>query len=250
MDENQELNDIILNKSDSKSNNNKILLAIATLSILLIIVVVTMNQINNPGTGNLPKAALPSEKPDLINVEKDDPLFEPVTVIEEEISEKDAVAKSDLDQVVKQIKQKSKPAYAEPDIAEAPMEVILHRDGDELRIEVDQMEQVPRIEKPVKVKTAPKSKAVKPKKVSKKAVVSGSMYIQVGSFSKYTPNKKFLRTITDNGYTYSYHRVVRNGKIINKVLIGPFANRAEAKTALVKVRKNIEPTAFILSSLK
>ncbi|OQX58087.1 MAG: hypothetical protein B5M52_06095 [Helicobacteraceae bacterium 4484_230] len=265
MDERNELNDIILNKTDKQSRHKKILLAIATLAIILIVVIVIMNQVGNKGTSNLPKAHLPPENPKTSTAKNDDAVFEPVAIIEEKARKKSSSQSQTIDKALKRAKQKAKAEDTsvketvseeivvveqeelEPKSSEKPMEVRLHRKGEKLVIDVDSKKR--------------KMSAIKPKEEYtekppgrqsryREHVKLGATYIQVGSFSKYKPNKKFLNSITRNGFDYTYHRVVRNGRILNKVLIGPFKNRAEARDALMRIRKKIESDAFIITSLK
>ena len=63
---------------------------------------------------------------------------------------------------------------------------------------------------------------------------------------KYEPNKKFLKSITNNGFSYRYHKTTRHHKTLNKVLIGPFGSKKEARHALKTIRKSIERGAFII----
>ncbi|MEA3372110.1 MAG: SPOR domain-containing protein [Campylobacterota bacterium] len=213
MEEKNELNDIILNKGGSNAGNKKVLLAIATLAIVLIIVVVIMNRISADSNEHLPQAVLPPEPTDIPALVEDDPLFEPVPIIEEEPAKND-----NLDKIAQKLKKES--------LAEEEVVVI---------------EPVAKPQPVVKPTPKPVAKpAVKPK-----AVAEGKYYIQVGSFSKYAPNKKFIKLITDNGYSYTYHKVVRSGKTINKVLVGPFENEAAARKAIPVIRKKIESGAFL-----
>lgn len=215
MEEKNELNDIILNRGGNSGGNKKVLMAVATLAIILIIVVVIMNRLNSDGTDNLPQAVLPPEPAAAPAIVEEDPLFEPVEVIEE-----NAPAEDNLDRIAQKLKEES---MAE----EAPTVVVE--------------------DKPVAVETvAPKPAVTKPApKPAAKPVAAGKYYVQVGSFTKYEPNAKFLKSITDSGYTYTYHKVVRNGQTINKVLIGPFNSESEARSALKTIRKNIESGAFL-----
>ena len=218
MEEKNELNDIILNRGGSSNGNKKVLMAVATLAIILIIVVVIMNRLNSDGTDNLPQAVLPPEPTEVPAIAKEDPLFEPVEVIEES-----APAEDNLDRIAQKLKEES--------MAEG--EVVVNEDQP---APVEVIEPTPVVAKP-----APKPVA-KPKPVP---VAAGKYYVQVGSFTKYEPNAKFLKSITDSGYTYTYHKVVSNGTTINKVLIGPFNSESEARGALKTIRKNIESGAFL-----
>lgn len=103
MEEKNELNDIILNKSGSGSSTKKLLLAIAALTLILIIVLVIMNSLKSESNEPAPAAAAvpePSAPTEVI----DDPLFEPVEVIQEGANE---TASQDLGQIAQKIKQES-----------------------------------------------------------------------------------------------------------------------------------------------
>lgn len=104
MEEKNELNDIILNKSGSGSNSKKLLLAIATLTLVLIIVLVIMNSLKSESDEQPPHAAIPpapSAPTEII----DDPLFEPVEVIQE--GSNTTATAQDLGQIAQKIKQES-----------------------------------------------------------------------------------------------------------------------------------------------
>ena len=227
MQEKNELNDIILNKGGVPNNNKKIVLAVATLGVILIIVVMLMNSLTSSGTDNLPQAVLPPEpKTQDMPSEMEEPLFEEVEVVQEDSQNND-----NLDRIAQKLKQESQeeqaivtqPEIIEPDIIkETPKKVIPKK-------------QVPKV--------TPK-KVVKPQ-MAKTSLDASTRYVQVGSFSKYEPNKKFLQSITNKGYTYRYHKVVRNSKTLNKVLVGPFSSETEARKALRTIRSSIEAGAFI-----
>ena len=214
MEEKNELNDIILNKDGSTSNNKKIVLAVATLGVILIIVVMLMNSLTSSGTDNLPQAVLPPEPQtqtvmDSIN----EPLFEEVEVLEEESREDD-----NLEQIAQKLKRESleeSNVVVEPEVKPEPTVV--------------KKEKAPVVKKEVVVKSGS----------------SKSYYVQVGSFSKYEPNKKFLKSITNKGFEYKYHKVRKNSKTLNKVLVGPFKNEREARRALRVIRSSIEAGAFL-----
>ena len=104
----------------------------------------------------------------------------------------------------------------------------------------------PKAVAPVKPKPVVEAKkTVTTKAPSAKSTVDVSYYIQVGSFSKYEPNKKFLQSITDLGYNYKYHKVTKDSKTLNKVLVGPFSTTTEAKDARRVLRAKVEPGAFL-----
>ena len=227
MEEKNELNDIILNKGGSTNNNKKIILSVATLGVILIIVVMLMSSLTSSGTDNLPQAVLPPEPKAQVQEEKmDEPLFEEVEVIQESTPDND-----NLDQIAQKLKEESQAeiAVVEPVVQETK--------------KVVQAKPKP-TPAPKKVIT---KKEVAPTPVAKvsKTTSGKQHYIQVGSFSKYAPNKKFLNSITSRGFSYKYHKVTRNSKTLNKVLVGPFKNETEARKALRTVRANIEAGAFL-----
>ncbi|MEA1956515.1 MAG: SPOR domain-containing protein [Campylobacterota bacterium] len=204
MEEKNELNDIILNKGNSATNNKKIILAVATLGIVLIIVVLLMNSISSDSNDNLPQAVLPPDPREIKEERISEPLFEEVELVEEDTKT------NNLDNIAQRLKEQSRqekivPPTPRPAVIEKPKEV---------------------------VKKAP----------VKQATTGKLYYAQVGSFSKYEPNKKFLKSITDKGYSYTYKKI---GKL-NKVLVGPFNDQKEARAALKIIRSSIEAGAFIV----
>jgi len=239
MQEKNELNDIILNKGGSSNGSKKIVLAVATLGVILIVVVLLMNTLASNGTDNLPQAVLPPQPTSSADMNQaNEPLFEEVEVVEDENKN------SDLDQIAQKLKEQS--------------------ETEEIFVEDEMVQPKQAVKKAVK-KAQPKKvakKAVKkaqPKKVAKKAVkkvttppvkqptsTTKQYYIQVGSFSTYEPNKEFLKSITDNGFTYKYHKTTRNNKVLNKVLVGPFNNEKNARNALRTIRSSIEAGAFLV----
>ena len=222
MEEKNELNDIILNRGSSTAGNKKIILAVATLGVVLIIVVMLMNTLTSTGTDNLPQAILPpGPQTKQIKAIADEPLFEEVNVIQEDQQNSDS-----LDQIAKKLKEESKKENAKP------------------------TEEVVSVETPKEEVVEKETVKVVPKKVTKttsggKTTTSG-YYIQVGSFAKYKPNKKFLNSITKLGYTYKFHKVTSVSVTLNKVLVGPFNSENEAREALITIRSSIEAGAFLI----
>jgi len=101
--------------------------------------------------------------------------------------------------------------------------------------------------KPWRTKKALNVKIPQAKPVTAKVAtedVSGSFYVQVGSFSG-EPNKNLLYKITRAGYHYKLIGFPVNGKQISKLLIGPYRTRSDAVALLAKVKKEIKKDAFI-----
>ncbi|NPA66626.1 MAG: SPOR domain-containing protein [Epsilonproteobacteria bacterium] len=215
MEEKSELGDIILNKNTAPTNNKKIILAVATLGIILIIVVLLMNSFSSSEEKNLPQAVLPP-KPHTTQTTKEiqqEPLFEDVEVVEETPQAEDAK----LEAVAQKLKAQTQ----------------------------NQQAVVEKVPDPIVTPKQPVKKVVKHQPTPKKTIHKGHYYVQVGSFTKYKPNKEFLHKITSRGYSYKFHKVTRNGKTLNKVLIGPFKTEKEARKALKTIRKHIEKGAFL-----
>jgi len=225
MEEKNELGDIILNKNNKESGNKKIILAAATLGIILIVVVLLMNTLNSKNENNLPQSALPpkpAKETVQQNAQKEEPLFEDVEVIDEKSDNEDAK----LEKIAKELKEQSTPV--EPQVEEvAPVNT-----------------EVTKQQQPMhraKVENKPVQKQAQPKKHA----THRRYYVQVGSFSKYKPNKKFLASIKRAGYDYTFHKATVHGRSVNKVLVGPFDTEREARQALKKIRKHIEKGAFL-----
>mgnify|MGYP002712003147 FL=1 len=221
MEEKNELNDIILNKGGSTSGSKKLVLAVATLGVILIIVVMLMNTISSKGTDNLPQAVLPPEpQPQELTEVENEPLFEEVEVIQEEEQNNNS-----LDKIAQKLKEESKKEKLAK-VTPAPKKVPQRRPKP--KAETKRV-----VEQKVSTPVTPVSQ------------MTGSYYIQVGSFAKYEPNKKFLDSILRLGHKYKFHQVNKNGKVLNKVLVGPFPSEKEARNALRSVRSNIEAGAFL-----
>jgi DedD protein len=212
-EEKNELNDIILNKGSGVTGNKKILLIVATLGVILIIVVMLMNSLTSRGTDNLPQAVLPPEPQAMPAAQQvqEEPLFEDVEVVQEE--KKDV---ENLDKITKRLKEESKTEIVTPKQVAAPVKKVQEETKAQKHI------------------TATESTS------------SQSYFVQVGSFSKYEPDVKFLKSITDKGFKYQYYKVTKNDKDLNKVLIGPFESEKDARDALRTIRSNIESGAFLV----
>jgi DedD protein len=219
MTEKNELNDIILNRGGSTGSNKKIVLAVATLGVILIIVVMLMSTLTPDAKDNLPQPIpLPQEDARSIPEPKEEPLFEEVEVVEEDSRNND-----NLDEIAQRLKQESQ--------------------------ESKKIVKPKETKKVVKAKPKPAPKKVAA--VKKEAPIAESSnvkayFVQVGSFSKYAPNKKFLDSILSQGYRYKFHKVTTNSKTLNKVLVGPFYTEKEARAALRIIRSNIEAGAFLI----
>ncbi len=236
MEEKNELNDIILNRGGGNSGMKKVMLAVASLAVLLIIVVVIMSSLNSGGTSNLPQPIEPPKQTQVQAPIDEDPLFEPIAIDET------PSADESLDNVAKKIKEQSQKEEAvNSEFIEGP-ESTFEEEATEVVVPA-------KYEKPVKKEVTPivtKPAVKKPvtttvKKTAAKPAPAGNYYVQVGSFGRYSPDKKFLQKITSNGYTYKLHKVGS----LTKVLIGPYPSDKSARKQLPAIRTKIEPGAFL-----
>lgn len=237
MEEKNELNDIILNRGGASSGNKKIILAVATLGVILIIVVMLMNTLSSGGTDNLPQAVLPPEPQKQTSTVAEDPLFEEVAVVQE-AGQNDA----SLDQITQKLKEESTKenttqAVAEESVKPAEKEAPVQPKSEPLK---ESKKITAKETKKIVVKETPKE----PQSVATKTSSNG-YYIQVGSFEKNQPDKKFLDSILNLGYKYKFHEVAINSRTISKVLVGPFDSETEARKALKPVRSSVEAGAFL-----
>lgn len=265
MEEKNELNDIILNKNSKNNNTKKVLLTIATFAITLIVVVVIMNQIGGNKESSLPHAPVPAPVVVEEVVQEPEPeLSEQNVAVVDPAVEETGYADTDTDVVEyeKVIEVKPAPAAVIPDGKDETDRIVeeVFEDPSIVKEPVYTTTKPVKTVKPVE-KPAPKQ-VLKPQPVrpsgkydpktqrvvetkTSYSAEAGQYYVQVGSFEKYAPSKAFLDKIADRGYTYTYHKVTKNGKTLNKVLVGPFKTQAAAREALPIIKRSVEPGAFL-----
>jgi len=233
-DEYSELNDIILNRHDKSGTRKKMLIGIGTLAIVAIVIVFVMGRMSGSAPSQLPQTMPPA-------AQQAAPVSEvqPVTAVTpEEMPAQEMPEPEDEDQNAEESGVQQTP------VPLAQSEVTVIDETEEapeapVKTEAEKLPVPESVSKPAPVKkSAPTYSAPKP-------VASGTVYIQIGSFSHYEPSKTFLANVERNGYSYKFDRVVVNGQIVNKVLVGPFKNRADAVAHLPDVRRKIESGAFI-----
>jgi len=248
MDEKNELNDIILNKSSQNNNTKKILLTIATFAITLIIVVIIMNQVSGSEKTALPHA--PKKHAAVVEEVIEEPETESseshVPVIEKSIEHTSELVEDDepLELTVPDGKDETERIVeAVFDETESIKEPVYSK-KESSQTTVPKRSAATQVVKPKKIQPSGKYDP-KSKRVVKRASSSEGYYIQVGSFAKYAPSRSFLNKITNRGYTYTFHKVTRNGRTLNKVLIGPFRTQTSARQALPVIKRDVEPGAFL-----
>jgi len=252
MDEKNELNDIILNKSDKSNSTKKILLTIATFAIVLIIVVIIMNQVTGSEESALPHAPQKHEvvveevvlEPKTDTVETGVPVIEPSVEHTSELVDEDDTEEVVLPDGKNETERIVEAVFEEPTIEE-PVYTKTSTESKPKATKAPVKKAAPQqVLKPQKIypsgKYDPKTKRVK------QSTTAGSYYIQVGSFARYAPSRSFLNKIEKNGYTYTFHKVTRGAKTLTKVLVGPFKTQSAAREALPVIKRNVESGAFLI----
>lgn len=280
MEEKNELNDIILNKGGSSAGSKKLLLAIATLTLILIIVLVIMNSLKNDEVQKAPQAILPPEPTaptEIIN----DPLFEPVEVIQEGNG---SANNQTLDQVAQKIKEeslqntpsnepaiipaaepvaaapiKSVPAakpvsapvaqkvYAQPTIAKVQKTEPKIVQAAPVKAEAKKAPQSKAAVKPSVAVKAPEAtpqaaKAPEPKTETKSAPAATAATIYYIQVGSFS--KEPNKILIDRLNASGMKYTSQKTGDTTKILVGPFQGEKAAQDAMSNIRQNIEAKAF------
>ncbi len=229
MENKNELSDIVLEKTDNKTLKTKrVLIIIAILIIIFLAVILSMKLINKPTQNSEPKLILPPQPTTSIKkAKKDEQLFKQVPIIKEKTNKKDS-----FENMVKSLKEKEIQKTNKNNLAQSTT-----------KNEAPKVVEAPKVIQTV-VNPIVKAKAKKVIRTTSNRATSG-VYIQVGATSKYSPDKKYLKKITDKKYTYKLLPMVIKGKKITKILIGPFKTNKAAKANMSDVKKSINKNAFL-----
>ncbi len=245
MDDRQELNDIMISETDKNIvGSKKILVFGAAGTLLFLIAIFVVYLVSRSGgeqekekQANLPKELIaPTGIPDgQLNANKlpSEPAFVEVPV-------KDATTNQDeqqkpaeqpkpddkLEKVLKDIKDKTKNEPKQETIGQKPT----------IAAQEPQMQE--------QSKSQPQKSESKSQSAGDS--IPGGIYIQIGAFSRLTPDKKFIEQIESNNFSYKLYKTEANGAPVVKVLIGPYTNEKEAKAALASVRNSVAKQAFIV----
>ena len=191
-----------------------------------------------------PKPAKPQ-----VEEAKEEPVLSNIT--EEEIKAPDTV--EETSSAEKEAKDAADVAHWESVQAKRNAEQEAAKEQETVEAETpSQTEEVaePIVEKPKPV-VKPSKKPVVQKPVEKpvasrpepKSTSTTQYYVQVGSF-KTQPSSRFISVIQNNGFNYRIVRSPADGT--NKLLIGPYENRASVDRALRQVKDRINKSAFVV----
>ncbi len=242
MSDKSELNDILLDRSSAKTSRKKILVILAILALMLIGIVMIVGMLSQSQTAGIPQHKT-------VLVANSDNSYKQDRVQDLDGVDEDAI-ESEISAIIEKVKAQER---AIADAKEQHEESLQSKKEESIQRVFESVkptvEDVPKqkIDQAPQVKQVTQLKRTNPTVAKERSYEASKHYIQVGSFSKYSPDKKFLKNITDNGFSYSIHRVVTHGKIANRLLIGPFDSKSDAKASLKKVKRTIESGAFIYS---
>jgi len=237
MDSKNELSDIVLEKSDEKTVKAKrVLIIISILIIVFLIVLLSMKLLNRSDDEKTPNLVLPPEPTVTVKeADKDNELFKQVPIIKENVAKKDNINK-----IVKNLKNKASEENKKGN------NIVTSKEKNKV-VNIPKKEEVKTVVKPLVQHVVKKTKPVVKKRKIKhiKTKSAQGIYVQVGATSKLTPNKKFLKKISGEKFSYKLLPINIKGKKITKILVGPFKSRDLAKKNLVKIKKSLNKNAFI-----
>lgn len=242
----QELGDIMLGATEesNETSKKKYLILGLVLIILFLLTIVIIRLLNNSSEDDSFTDAKDESSEKLVENDNIDQQYqkiidEKLKTIKEQNSQPEEDTTVDDSLNINKIEEKEKKVEestpAKEDvfgIKEEPKKVVIK---EEPKREVKKLIQNISKPKPAPVKRTATS-------TSKPA----GTYVQVGAFSKY-PAKKYIDKIKKQGFDYTIFKVEVNGKIYNKVLIGPYKNRSEAQQKMDSIKRKLNiSSAFIL----
>lgn len=241
-----ELDDLLISNSDedvNKSSQGKKIVLLGAVAVVLFVIVIVVFYMLQDDKKSMQSVTLETAKP-IEKVEVNSPINtlpkEPSDFGQMPIENQNQNQNSDeqFQKIIDQIKaqQKEQAKTSVPNEVQKPREPIKNTQNIE----------APRQDKPTQnvQKTTP-SDSFKDVKTNDPKIQGGEatagFYIQVGSFSKFSPNKQLLEAITQSNFDYRMQKAGDN----NRLLIGPFANKKDAQNKLGEVKDRINKDAFI-----
>lgn len=225
-----ELSDIVLEKGDHKTVKVKRILILAAFLILVFLVALaSMKMMNKDNGKDTSKLILPPEPTQETQLPKDDQLFKQVPIIEENPK------KESFEDMIKTLKEKE---VAKQEEAKGKEPVATKADTTKV-VDTKPKEATPPV--------APKKEVAKPKETTTPTTngsTGAGIYVQVGAVAT-APEQRVLNDIKSKGFEYKIYPTVVNGNNVNKILIGPYANSADAENALANIRSSVNKNAFI-----
>ena len=248
MEENNNLQDILLDKNEEEKSGGirKILIGVALLVIIFVVVLIVMKFLNSNETIKSNDISdsllLPTELPaNTSDNSGSNDLFEQVPIVSDNTNSKESFenivneyknAQAAMDTTPNMIVPVLPPKVEEPFGTVAPA------------VKEPKKEPVKKAEPVKKVEPVKKAEPVqKTQPVTTQSGLAKGTYIQVASVSKLDTNSALIKRIKANGYKYTTHESVVNGNKVVKILIGPFSSDIEAN--MQKIRQDISSGAFV-----
>ena len=244
------LDDLIIDTIAPKNNKTKSLLTIVALLIVVLIVaiILTKTLLKSPENDELSfeenisemiapelklqepskevKIAKPKEKEDLSLS----------TIVKEKITAPEEVEKQEEMEVPSSTEK-------EEAVSESIKETITITEDMKEPVIKETVKPKVEVKKPIQKPISKPVKKPTPVKKTPKATISGTYYVQVGSF-KDNPSPHFLSIIKNSGFKYHVTSPDRTG--YKKLLIGPYKTRAEVDKARDTIRNRIHKSAFVV----
>lgn len=237
MEDKNELSDIVLDKDDGAKGMKlkRILVIAAVLVLLFLVVLIIMRALNKPSPEQEARLILPPEPQSTTAPSvAEEKLFQQVPIINEE-------PKESFEDMVKKLKEKELNRTPEA----APKAPLSEPEPQEVAAPTP-----PRPVAPVAQPTpAPSTPPVQPRteSVAPKGdhLATSGIYIQVASVTRTNPDAAYLKSIQDKSFNYHLYRTTVGEQTLTKVLVGPYATNEAARAALVSVKQDLSPNAFI-----
>jgi DedD protein len=266
----QELDDIRLNKN--ASNKQKYILLGFILVLLFLITIVTIKIISEPKGGiAFEENNTPINEKQMENEIQNINSIQPIDKNDTQILEADKVIQPETNSI-----QSESAKQGEEDIFG------IAKDQEAVTVLTEQNIEPKKIEKPniqtqkatIKESIIIKETLIKPKaqkelkkdiikkfdtpkpeigkevkttssKISKDIQVSTEpFYIQIGVFSN-APDKALIEKLQKNNFQYTLQKLDKDGKEYSKLLVGSYKTKDQALEDLIKIRQEINPSAFI-----
>jgi cell division septation protein DedD len=253
-----ELNDILIKREGAQGGKLKNVLLMTAALLLIVIIGVLTYRIIDSNAGDVQREAS-SEMPPAMPAEE---AATPEEAAQPPADEADA-QRQRLDELIarhREAREKEQSAaQAEPESpAQEEAKEPAERQADTRVPEQTQTQTPPpppepqAAPKPAKAQTeevpAPKP-APKPAQASEEpttqSAAAGSFFVQVESLTR-DPREAYLKDLKESGYEVVVRERTVDGRAIKRIYIGPYGSKEEAAAILPKIRKELNPEAFII----
>lgn len=245
--------DIILETGNQKNKKKYMMLGMG-LILLFILTVLIIRLISNNETEN----TLKNEQTQNTQMVKDDILnkIDSNEAYQKVLDQKNALEAAREREAAMQANDLNQLAISKEEVSNVPLVLDVpkptqapKRDLFELNEENTQQTAETKKE-PVAEKVVPKRTAIVPPasetNFAKSSTEPSGYFVQIGAFTR-DPAKTLIRDIELRGYAYTIYKITIKGKLYNKVLIGPYNQRADAIERLGKIKSDFKnPNAYIL----